>query len=137
MAGLNWALPMDEVIRSTRNALGIRSVKGEHVYIVRWPDGVTKAGVGSYATRWRGYRFSGGELFGLLSSVEHDTDGLEFRLHKILADIGTPAFKSAAQAVGHLNRGAGWTECFNLTDPEFTDFCSRLRVIASHIERGA
>lgn len=115
-------LPIDPVIPPWTNALGIKRVAGYHVYVVRWPSGLTKAGIASYPSRWIGYTPSGGQLVCLLSTELRDLEGVESMLHEAMETLGNRAFHSAEEAAAYLPGGAGWTECYLLDGIAFDDF---------------
>lgn len=131
------SLPIDPVIPPWTNALGIKRVAGYHVYVVRWPSDLTKAGVGSYPSRWGGYARSGGELVCLLSSNVRDLEGVETALHDFMETLGPRAFWSAEEAVEYLPGGAGWTECYELDELDFNTFAEYTRNLATRREWSA
>lgn len=107
---------MNAPIPSWRDAYGRRRPGGDHIYVVTWPDGVTKAGWTWYESRWRAFIGRGARLVALMSSEHYDISTLESRVLGLLADLGAPAFEFKADAADYLGTGgAGYLECYRLS----------------------
>lgn len=116
-------IPMNDPIPSWRDAYGRKRPGGDHVYVVRWPDGVVKVGWSWYESRWSGFVNRGAKLIALFSSKHYEIAGLEPRLDRLLAECGRPAFASKNEAIDHLgSTGAGYLECYRVDESGLASF---------------
>ena len=92
------------------------ALKGDFVYTVQWPDGVTKIGYASARYRWRKFVCRGAELAQLVR-FDSCQEALEYenRAQESLSHNFPKAFKNRHEAKFHLGcDGGGWTECYRI-----------------------
>jgi hypothetical protein len=83
----------------------------ESVYLVRWPDGVTKVGYTSFK-RWRTFELRGAEVLAVWA-FDDCTDGLACEEDMQQALPFPLRFRSAREAIPYLGSGGGgYLECY-------------------------
>lgn len=92
----------------------IYALRGHFVYVVRWPDGVIKAGYASNRSRWRHFVNRGATLDALISFASYsEASAAEDIVHTLMQQSYPLAFNSKQEFVSHTgSSGAGWTECY-------------------------
>ena len=131
---LGVVVPMNPEMRPRKYRYGTRP-SGDHVYVVRWPDGVTKVGWSWYPSRWRGFISKGASLAALMSSDYYEIRDLESKCMDVLYELGPAAFATRHEAVAHLgSQGGGYLECRVLDDAAFLTLCIFLSGIPQKAE---
>lgn len=91
----------------------------ESVYLVRWPDGVTKVGYTSFR-RWRTFEIRGAAVLAVWA-FDDCTEGLRCETAMQAALRFPAAFPTSDSATEHLGHsGGGYMECYRIPE-EVTD----------------
>ena len=105
------------------------------VYIVRWPDSVTKIGFTEHR-RWRSFEIRGAAV---LARFEFPTTTAAFLVeglgHEWMRLNGTYAFDALGDSLAHMGSGGGgYAECFHLNGDKVSEMVSLIRLLATSHE---